>query len=175
MGGRIALDFYERDPGRVASLTLCDTFPGFDASFSREARDEFIRTRREPLLRGVAPRDMAPEVAKSLVSPSAAPEVIQTLIESMAILHVDSYIKAIEATTRYERVADLKLVRVPTQIVVGEDDRLTPPEVSRQMAEAIPDARLCVIENAEHLTNLEQPDVFDATLLAFLREVGAAP
>ena len=64
LGGRIALDFYERHPDRVASLVLCDTFPGFEASFSPEARDEFIRSRREPLLRGVSPREMAPEVAK---------------------------------------------------------------------------------------------------------------
>lgn len=173
MGGRIALDFCERHPGRVASLTLCDTFPGFDDSFTPAARDEFIQSRREPLLRGVAPRDMAPDVAKSLVSPSAAPEVVQTLIDSMAIVHVASYIKAIEATTRYERIAELESIGVPTQIIVGEDDRLTPPAISKKMAAAIGDARLAIIKDAGHLPNLERPDRFDAVLLAFLQEVGA--
>lgn len=173
MGGRIALDFCERHPGRVASLTLCDTFPGFDESFTAEAREEFIRSRREPLLRGVAPRDMAPDVAKNLVSPSAAPEVVQRLIDSMAMVHVASYIKAIEATTQYQRVADLEQIRVPTQIIVGEDDRLTPPALSQKMATAIPGARLAIIENAGHLSNLERREQFDAVLLDFLNEVGA--
>ncbi len=173
MGGRIALDFCERHPERVASLVLCDTFPGFDASFSSEARDEFIRNRREPLLRGVSPREMAPEVAKTLVSPSTGPEVTQQLVDSMARLHVDSYIKAIEATTRYERVADLRAIAVPTQVIVGADDRLTPPAISEQMAAALPDARLAVLEHAGHLSNLERPDVFDAVLIGFLEEVGA--
>ncbi len=174
LGGRIALDFYERHPDRVASLVLCDTFPGFEASFSPEARDEFIRSRREPLLRGVSPREMAPEVAKTLVSPSTTPAIVEQLIESMANLHVESYIKTIEATTRYEPVADLAKVEVPTQIIVGEDDRLTPPVISRRMAAALPEARLAVVEQAGHLTNLEQPERFDALVLEFLRGAGVA-
>ncbi len=173
MGGRIALDFCERHPERVASLVLCDTFPGFDASFSAEARDEFIRSRREPLLRGVSPREMAPDVAKTLVSPSTGPEITEQLVESMARLHVESYIKATEATTRYERVADLAAIATPTQVIVGADDRLTPPSISEQMAAALPDARLAVLEHAGHLSNLERPEAFDTVLVAFLEEVGA--
>lgn len=173
MGGRIALDFYERNPERVASLVLCDSFPGWDESFTDEARDEFVRIRKEPLLAGVKPKDMAPAVAKTLVSPTASPEVTEQLIASMAALHTESYIKAIEATTHYEPVADLLCVGVPTQVIVGADDKLTPPEMSQRMAAAIPDARLAVLENAGHLTNLERPEVFNETLLAFLREVAA--
>ena len=174
MGGRIALDCYERTPERVASLVLCDSFPGFDPdSFSAEQREEFIRSRRDPLESGVAPRDMAPAVAKTLVSPQASAAVIQQLVDSMAILHVESYIKAIEATTRYERVADLARVAVPTQLIVGEDDTLTPPSLSRQMSEAIPGAKLEVIAGAGHLSNLERPAEFDAALGAFLDSLGA--
>ncbi len=173
MGGRIALDMVERDAARVASLVLCDTFPGFDASFTEEAREEFIRSRRDPLLRGVALRDMAPAVAKGLVSPTASDAVVEQLIESMAALHVESYIKAIEATTRYERVADLAAIEVPTQIIVGEDDHLTPPEISERMAKDIRGARLARIEDAGHLSNLERPERFNAVLLEFLAEVGA--
>lgn len=172
MGGRIALDFYERHPERVASLVLCDAFPGFDAeSFTPEQRAEFVRSRKEPLLAGKTPREMAPPVAKTLVSPAASPAVIDQLIESMAALHTDSYIKAIEATTHYERVADLARVTVPVQLIVGEDDRLTPPALSESMAAQLPEARLDVLEKAGHLTNLERPEAFNAILRRFLLEV----
>jgi len=172
MGGRIVLDFYERHPERAASLVLCDSFPGFDTeSFTPEARAEFVRSRKEPLLAGKTPREMAPPVAKTLVSPATPREVVDRLIESMAALRTESYIKAIEATTHYERVADLTQVAVPVQLIVGEDDRLTPPALSQSMAAALPDARLAVIEKAGHLTNLEQPEAFNAVLRRFLFEV----
>jgi 3-oxoadipate enol-lactonase len=172
MGGRIALDFYERQAERVASLVLCDSFPGFDAqSFTREQREAFVRSRKDPLLAGKSPREMAPPVAKNLVSPSAAPEVVALLIESMAALHVDSYIKTIEATTHYERVAALTQVSVPVQLIVGEDDKLTPPALSKSMADALPDAELEIIEGAGHLSNLERPATFNAALRRFLERV----
>ena len=173
MGGRIALDFYERHPDRVASLVLCDTFPGFDGeSFPRAEREKFVRSRRDPLLAGQTPREMAPPVAKGLVSPSAGPEVVARLVESMAALHTDSYIKAIEATTHSERVADLAQIAVPVQLIVGQDDTLTPPSLSESMAAALPDARLEILENAGHLTNLERPEAFNFVLGKFLEEVG---
>ena len=71
-------------------------------------------------------------------------------------------------------IADLAKVEVPTQIIVGEDDRLTPPVISRRMAAALPEARLAVVEQAGHLTNLEQPERFDALVLEFLRGAGVA-
>src|SRR5690348_8176396 len=67
MGGVIALDFHSRYRSRVASLTLCDTMPGF-SHFSEEQRAEFIRLRQEPLLAGKEPRDIAPMVARTLIS-----------------------------------------------------------------------------------------------------------
>lgn len=173
MGGRIALDFYECYPERVASLVLCDSFPGWDESFTAEARDEFVRIRKEPLLAGAKPKDMAPAVAKTLVSPTAAPEVVDQLIASMASLRTDSYIKAIEAMTHYQPVADLPRVEVPTQVIVGADDKLTPPETSQQMAAEIPGARLEVLMDAGHLSNLERPEAFNSTLVSFLRETAA--
>ncbi len=172
MGGRIALDFYERHAERVASLVLCDSFPGFDSlSFTREQREAFVRSRKDPLLAGKTPREMAPPVAKSLVSPSAAPEVVAVLIESMAVLRVDSYIKTIEATTHYERVAALAEVAVPVQLIVGADDKLTPPALSESMADALPDAELAIIPQAGHLSNLERPAAFNTALRRFLERV----
>lgn len=168
MGGRIALDFHEQNPARVASLVLCDAFPGFDESFTRAQREEFIRLRKAPLLAGKEPRDIAPVVAKTLVSPMASAAIMQRLIDSMSLLHKESYIKTIEAMTFYERIADLGRIHAPTQIIVGEYDTLTPPALARRMASQIPDARLAVLRYAGHLSNIEQPGWFNAVLLDFL-------
>lgn len=89
MGGRIAQDFHDRHPGRVASLTLCDTQPGL-AQMPVEKRREFIRLRQEPLRAGKRPADIAPEVARSLVGPRAVPGAFERLVESMTALHANS-------------------------------------------------------------------------------------
>ncbi len=168
MGGRVVLDFYERYPERVRSLILVDTFPGFDVSFTQAGRERFVRDRRQPLLEGKTLGDIAPALARSLVSPTAGPAVIQELIDSMCMLHVESYLKTIEAMTMYTPVTDVSKIQVPVQIIVGADDKLTPPSVSRKMAEAIPKARLLVLEDCGHLSNLEQPQAFNDCVLSFL-------
>jgi 3-oxoadipate enol-lactonase len=170
MGGRIAMDFHDRHRERVASLTLCDTQPGL-AQMPAEKRREFIRLRQEPLRAGKRPADIAPEVARSLIGPRAVAGAYERLVESMAALHPDSYLKTIEASFLYERAPDLERVRVPTHIVVGADDRLTPPEIARAMAARIAGARLTIIPDAGHLANIEQPERFNTAVLGFLREL----
>ena len=168
MGGRIAMDFYERHPGRVATLTLCDTRAGL-GSMSPEQRTEFIRLRQEPLLAGKEPKDIAPAVAKTLVSVNAVPGSYDRLVASMTALHKESYLKSIAASIGYARIAELEKFRVPAHIVVGADDTLTPPEVSREMARRIPGAALTIVEGAGHLSNIEQPARFNEAVLHFLR------
>lgn len=171
MGGRIALDFYERHAGRVQSLILVDTFPGFDASFTQEGRERFVRERRQPLIEGKEPRDIAPAVARTLVSPKADAAVVQQLIDSISMLHKASYIKTIEAMTMYQPVTDVGIIDVPVQIIVGADDKLTPPAISRKMADGIRDARLLELPDTGHLSNIEAPDAFNACVRDFLKSL----
>jgi len=169
MGGLIAFDFHATHPERVATLTICDSMPGM-TGLSEEGRREFIRLRQEPLLNGKEPRDIAPIVAKTLVGKSAQPGSFERLVASMLALHKQSYLKTIVATTNYARKLELENVRVPTHVVVGDEDTLTPPALSRAMAARIPGARLSFIKGAGHLSNLEQPEAFNAAVLAFLLE-----
>jgi 3-oxoadipate enol-lactonase len=169
MGGLIAFDFHATHPQRVATLTICDSMPGM-TGLSEEGRREFIRIRQEPLLNGKEPRDIAPIVAKTLVGKSAKPGSFERLVASMSALHKDSYLKTIVATTNYSRNLELEKIRLPTHIVVGDEDALTPPALSRSMATRISGSRLTVIGGAGHLSNIEQPEAFNAATLAFLLE-----
>ncbi|MDH3232865.1 MAG: alpha/beta hydrolase [Alphaproteobacteria bacterium] len=167
MGGRIAQDFYARHPERVASLVLVSTFTGFH-KFSEADRKKFVDLRKKPLLEGKEPKDIAPVVAKTLVGPNATQAQYDRLVASMAALHKESYIKTVEATTMYDRDAELEAIAVPTQLVFGEYDSLTTKEMGEEMAGRVKGSEYVLIENAGHLINLEQREAFDAAVMDFL-------
>lgn len=167
MGGRIAMEFAVRNPGRVASLILADTHLGF-GHFPVAEQDAFIAMRRGPLDAGVTPRDMAPPVARSLMGPDAGPAVFDRLVESMAALRPASYIHAIECMVRSDRFDALDAIAAPTLVLAGDGDRLTPPEMGRAIAARIPGARFAVVPGAGHLSNIEAPAMFNALVDEFL-------
>jgi len=169
MGGVIAMDFYAHYPEKVATLTICDSpLPGTKLDPARRA--EFIRLRQEPLLAGKEPKDIAPAVVRTLIGKSAPPAIFDRLVASMSQLHKQSYLKTIAAVGTFARPLDLEKIRVPTHIVCGDEDALTPPTISREMAQRIPGAHLTIVEHAGHLTNIEQPKAFNEAVLKFLLE-----
>lgn len=169
MGARIALAFHDAAPERVASLVLCDTHLGFDHLSERDRRT-FIARRKEPLLTGKEPADIAPGLARALIGNAAHEAALERLVRSMSRLRAASYIKAIEVSTEEDLAPLVDSVRVPTLVVVGALDRITPPALAAEIAGRIPGAQLRVIEDAGHLCNIEQPEAFDAAVLGFLRE-----
>lgn len=173
MGGRIAQDFAALYPDRLLTLTLCDTSTGF-SNFSDEKRREFIRIRKEPLLNGGEPKDIAGPVAKTLVGPKASKESFDALVDSMSRLHKESYIKTIEASAMAGMHGKPADIRVPTHVIVGGDDRLTTPEMCRKLAAEIPGARFTEIADAGHLVNIEKPAEFNAAAIGFIRAAGKA-
>ena len=171
MGGLVAQHVWFNAPGRVRSLTLCDTSPGLSRSQSKEELETFLKLRQQPLLDGKTPADIAPGVAKSLIGPKAGPAALQRLTDSIAALHKDSYLKALEAVTRYQLEGDIATIGVPCLLMVGAEDHLTPPAVHVEMQKRIAGSRLVVIPDAGHLSNIEQPQAFNKALLEFLRHV----
>jgi 3-oxoadipate enol-lactonase len=169
MGGRIALDFVARYPGRVTTLTLSGTRASF-AQRSPTEREEFLKLRKKPLVEeGKEPADIAPGVAKTLMGRRSTEAHFDQLVESIAALHKESYIKTIESSTYYDRSAALEKITVPTLLVYGGDDRLNRPELGREIAAQISDARFVEIPDAGHLCNIEAPVEFNDAILSFLR------
>ena len=139
MGGTIAQDFYSLYPDRVATLVLHDTSDRLNRTFTLAQHEEFVRLRIAPLLAKKEPKDMAP---------AARP-------------HADG-----PPRTEYP---DAPKITVPTLLVFGEDDRLTPPEVGCAMHAKIPGSQFVLIPTAGHLSNIEQPEAFNRAVLDFLQ------
>ena len=172
MGGRIAMRTALLHPARVATLTLLDTHEGFEA-FTPEQRRDFVASRRDPLLSGKEPSDIAGPVARSLIGPKAKPEHLQQLVDSIAALHKYSYIKSLEATVAQVTLGDISQITAPAQFVVGADDPLTPVAMHHEMAAKLHGAPVHVLPDAGHLSNIENPEAFARAALPWLREHAA--
>jgi 3-oxoadipate enol-lactonase len=157
MGGRIARNFALKHPDRVATLTLANTSPGFDALSPQE------------VLRYVEERTSGtPPAARRLLGSRAGPGAQEALLASFHALRNDSYLKTLEASVSQDRGAPLEKLTVPTLVITGDEDRVYPPALAQHMAQRIPGAELVVLEGCGHLSNLEQPERFNAALLDFL-------
>ena len=168
MGARILLDFAPRYLDRVATLTLCDCFYGFESALTPEKQREYIELREKPLREGKTFADLAPRLIASLVSPAASHEVREELRASIEQLRVESYLKTLRASTTFDRSGSMGVLNMPIQLVYGSEDRLTPPSIGEDMVDKLADARLAVLDGAGHLSNLERPDAFNAVLVEFL-------
>jgi 3-oxoadipate enol-lactonase len=167
MGGYAALAFAEKYPERLSRLILADTRAGAD---SPEARDKRLAAARDvmekgsgilveatvPKLLGASTRSRRPDLAKQVGQwiAEAPPAGVAAAQRGMA--------------ARPDRSAVLPRIAVPTLILVGEEDELTPPEESRRMAEGIPGSRLEILRGAGHLSSLEVPEDFNRVLAEFL-------
>jgi pimeloyl-ACP methyl ester carboxylesterase len=157
MGGRIARSFALKHPGRVHTLTLANTSPGFDALTPDEVL-KFVEERKH----------RTPESMRRLLGSRARAGAYQALLASFKALRNDSYLKTLEASVAEDRAAPLEELAVPTLVITGDEDRVYPLELTRRMASRIPGAELVVLEGCGHLSNLEQPEQFNAALLDFL-------
>ena len=70
--------------------------------------------------------------------------------------------------TRPDATPLLSTIRVPTLVLVGEEDTLTPPAMSESINKAMSDTELVLISKAGHMSNLEQPEAFNGALARFL-------
>ncbi|TMI76415.1 MAG: alpha/beta hydrolase [Bacillati bacterium ANGP1] len=105
--------------------------------------------------------------AKTLESRPDLVTAVRALMESRRIASLAAGLRAM--AQRPESTPLLSSISVPTLIVVGEDDKATPVSSARTMQAAIPSSRLVIIPEAGHVSNLEQPERFNAALLEFLK------
>jgi pimeloyl-ACP methyl ester carboxylesterase len=167
MGGMIVQDFYSRYASRVATLSLVDTSAGFGGA-SDEVKRDFLSRRLDPLEKGLTPKDIAPGVVQVLASKYATLAAREQLIASLSALRPEPYKQALHAIVTTDFRSVLSHITVPTLVIVGDDDVVTPPSASEFLVQNIPGAALIRIPQAGHLTNIEKPEAFNAALRPFL-------
>ncbi len=169
MGGYIAWQFCARYASRLAALLVCDTRSIADTPQAAAGRMEL--TKRvlaegiEPVKAAMMPKFFGPEtVAKRLpcIADTAA------AIERASPAGVAAALGAMAG--RPDMTPSLTDIRVPSLVVVGEHDVISPVEEMRGIAERIPGAEFVVIPGAGHMSPLENPAAFNAALETFLRE-----
>ncbi len=107
------------------------------------------------------PGALAPELFRQL---TRAQKIAGTTASALALMR-QGFADTLEGAL--QRLAALD---VPTLIVWGAQDRATPLALGQRMHQALPGSSLCVIQNAGHVPNLEQPALFNAQVDAFLHE-----
>ena len=159
LGGVVAVAMSHHAPERCASLILADTFAAHPNGLAIYERS----------LEGS--RDL-PAMAEARVDVLLAqpidPQIRREVAETMSRIDPDAYrigAKAVWLADERDRAQEIK---VPTLVLVGDQDLVTPVDLSSELVDLIPDARMRLITGAGHLSNLEKPDAFNAIVGQFI-------
>ena len=170
MGGYVALAFYRRHRLRARALLLADTRPGADTDEARKTREEQARK-----ILGAGAGVIADDFLKKVLTPATLaerPGVAARVCEMILKTNARGAAAALRGMAlRHDQTSFLEDVLVPALILVGSEDKLTPPAEAEVMRREIRGSRLQVIEGASHLSNVERPDEFNRALKTFLDEL----
>jgi 3-oxoadipate enol-lactonase len=161
LGGVVAIALHAADARVCKSLILADTFaahPDGQAIYDRS-------------LAAIDLRAMAEARVDVLLAQPADPAVRSEVVETMARIDPAAYRVGAQAVWLADQRERAEAIRVPTLILCGVEDKVTPPILSRELAHLIPNAQYELIDGAGHLSNLERPGAFNALVDAFIRGV----
>ena len=175
MGGYVALALVARYPERVRALMLIDTKAEADSPEAARGREELAGSVEAAGNSAAVVAAMLPKLF-SETTRQRRPELIAQMREVMERTPARAVAGALRGmAARPDRTAELAQIAVPTLVLVGADDAITPPDEAQKMAEAIPDAQIVIIPDAGHLAPLENPEATNEAILHFLRAAGLRP
>jgi pimeloyl-ACP methyl ester carboxylesterase len=171
MGGYVALSLAARYPTRVRALILMDTKAAADTPEAAQGRETMAQA-------VLAADSAAPVVAAMLprlfgkMTSENRPERVLPLKDVMSRTSPQGIAGALRGmAARPDRRVDLPKIMVPTLVLVGDEDVITPPAEAKSMADALPNARLELISQAGHLSPYENPSDANAAILRFLKSL----
>jgi pimeloyl-ACP methyl ester carboxylesterase len=168
-GGLLAQELYRRDPARVLSLVLADTYAGWRGSLGAAAAEERLSTCVWDST--LPPDELLARYLPGMHSGSAPQEVRDELAQIMSDFHPAGFRLMARALADSDTRELLPDIRVPTLLLWGDADARSPVHVAQALQSRIPEARLVLIPGAGHLSNVEAAAPFNAAVRAFcLRE-----
>jgi 3-oxoadipate enol-lactonase len=172
MGGYVAMAFARRHADRLRGLIFADTKSDPDDDTAKANREKTIALAREKgtaaVVETMLPKLLSDETRKLM------PDVVETAKTIGNRQSVAAVTMALAALRdRPDSNPGLASITVPTLVIVGEHDAITPPAAASKIANAVPGSKLVTIPGAGHLSNLENPVAFNTTVRSFLESLGA--
>lgn len=163
MGGYVSLAFAARHPARLERLILADTRAAADSDAARAGRADALALVEKQGVAALVERQLA-----ALLSPAAS-EAVREQVRGLGKQRPEGVSAGIRALRdRPDRRAELSAIACPTLVVVGTEDKISPPAEMAEIASAISGARLVEIAGAGHLSNLEKPAEFASAIARFV-------
>ncbi len=170
MGGYVVLSFQKKYPQLVKGLVLADTRAQGDTEDAKKTRAEQANQAKTQGMNGIAD-GMLPKLLTT-ETVSKRPELVKRVREMMVKTKPAGAAAALLAMAgREDHTTRLSEISVPTLIMVGSEDSITPVKDSQTMHDQISGSRLVIIPNAAHVSNLEQTSRFNNELLDFVASI----
>jgi pimeloyl-ACP methyl ester carboxylesterase len=170
MGGYVMLAYAKKYPTDLRGLMLIDTKAEGDTPEGKEGRQKMIDLVRAQGAKAVAdqmmPKMLAPDADKS--RPQVKRE-LDAIMQSQTPLTIEHALSAMR--DRPDSVSDLPSIAVPTVVIVGEHDAITPPAGAEKMSRAIPHATYVVVRGAGHMSPMEQPQQLNDAIRRLARSM----
>jgi 3-oxoadipate enol-lactonase len=161
LGGVVAIAMHALAPERCASLVLADSFACHPDG--RAIHDRSLAAAAELGMRGLAEAR-----ADALLAPGAPSSVRAEVVETMSRIDPQAYALGAAAVWLADQRTRMAGIRCPTIVLCGSEDRITPPSRSEDLKDRIPQSSMIELAGAGHLSNLEQPAIFNRVVEAFL-------
>ena len=186
LGGFIALQYCLSYPTKVNSLVLLATRGHCDPKLKLRARLIYLQARLNLMLALSQPRkydrmaqcfpspgyESIKKQVKAMLSPAASQAVYNWIMADLKENPRNNFFEILKSLWNWEAGSRLKQIRAPTLIMVGENDRWTPPHFSRLMHQTIAASKLIIVKGAGHCIALEKPEVVNQEILNFLKSIG---
>jgi len=167
MGGYVAFEFVHLFPSKVRALILAGTRAPADNESEKQARAKQVE---QMLAKGMS--DIAEATMPKLLAPrtlAAKPEVVARVREMILRANPEGAAAAQRGmAARRDYSDDLPSINLPVLIIVGRQDPIRPVADAEFMHRGLSGSRLEIIEDAAHMTNMEQPEIFNRALLGIL-------
>ena len=166
VGGMIGQALALNHAHRLRSLALCDTasiIPQEAQAIWEERIKKVLSKGMEALLDETMERWFTPAFLKQ------GSPMLEIIRKQILATSMQGYLGCAEAIRRLNYLDRLSAIKIPTLIMVGEDDPGTPVSASKAIHERISNSKLVILPSARHLSNVEQSEAFNANLVEFLR------
>jgi len=170
LGGYMLGQFYQVYGKRLSGLIFTATRASPDSEAARLNRDRLVALARQSgtqaLVEDVLPKLMSPKTYKR------RPELVDEVRGIMRTTSLEGMVGDLLGMRARPDTHDLlRKVNVPSLVIHGTDDQLIPLSEGERIKDMIPGARMCVIPEAGHLPNLEQPELFNHAVIEFIKNL----